>query len=65
MQPMRAALAARGAGAAWLALGLNLGRPGAVFSAWSAVQAIQILAAFVLMIASVVHTFRTVRDASR
>ncbi len=48
----------------WLALALNLGRPAEVVSAWNAVQAIQILAAFVLMIASVVHTFRAVRDAT-
>jgi serine phosphatase RsbU (regulator of sigma subunit) len=48
----------------WLALALNLGRPADVFYAWSTVQAIQILATLVLMILSVVHTFRTVRDAT-
>lgn len=46
----------------WLVLGLNLGQPAKVISAYNVVQIFQILAPFTVMVASVVHTFRTVRD---
>jgi hypothetical protein len=46
----------------WLALALNLGRPAEVVSAWNTIQALQILVLFGLMIASIAHTFRSVRD---
>ncbi|MCE7982504.1 MAG: hypothetical protein DYG89_15035 [Caldilinea sp. CFX5] len=50
--------------ASWLALALNLGDPAAITAVWGRVQAIQILPAFLVMLASVSHTFRTVHDAT-
>lgn len=51
-----------GAIGTWLALLLNLGQPAAVQNAWGMVQALQTVLTLTIIVISVVHTFRTVRE---